>query len=118
VTNLAVNIAVIILFAAKPVGGSIQCQEGETMDVEWFAFEDLPSPLSLGHQRRIKDAIEGRSGTVVLQEINLPAMPAGRTRKELSERYMRSGLSRREFYLQIVAGAEIKETVEVGMSDL
>src|SRR5512147_114964 len=47
----------MVLFAAKPIGGARKCQEGETIAVEWFAFDALPSPLSLGHQRRIEDAI-------------------------------------------------------------
>jgi hypothetical protein len=108
----------MILFAAKPVGGEIKCQEGETIAVEWFAFDELPSPLSLGHKRRIRDAIEGVSGAVVLQEIKLPAMPENSTRKELFERYIQSGLSRQAFYLQMVDHAEMKETIEIGMSDL
>ena len=104
----------MILFAAKPVSGEIKCQEGETIAVEWFAFDRLPSPLSLGHKRRIQDAIEGTSGVAVVQEINLPNMPEIFSRKELIARYMKSGLSREEFYLQMVDGAEIKEVVEVG----
>ena len=108
----------MILFAAKPVGGEIKCQEGETIAVEWFAFDELPNPLSLGHKRRIQDAIEGVTGTVVLQEIKLPAMPEQMTRKELMERFSDSGLSRQEFYLQIVANAKLKERVEIGMSEL
>ncbi len=108
----------IVLFAARPMGGEIKCQEGETIAVEWFAFDEIPGPLSLGHKRRIKDAIEGVSGAVVLQEINLPAMPDKITRKELYELRDRSGLSRQEFYLQMVENAEIKETDEFGMSDL
>src|SRR5215208_6628654 len=62
----------MVLFAAKPVGGEIKCQEGETIAVEWFAFDELPGPLSLGHKRRIQDAIHGVSGAVVLQEFKLP----------------------------------------------
>jgi ADP-ribose pyrophosphatase YjhB (NUDIX family) len=108
----------MVLFAAKPVGGEIKCQKGETIAVEWFAFDDLPGPLSLGHKRRIKDAVEGVSGAVVLQEFKLPAMPEKFTWKELQECYIKSGLSRQEFYLQLVDNAEMNETVEVGMSDL
>jgi 8-oxo-dGTP pyrophosphatase MutT (NUDIX family) len=104
----------MILFAAKPIGGEIKCQEGETIAVEWFAFDELPSPLSLGHKRRIQDAIHGVSGAVVLQEFKLPSMPEKITREELMERYIKSGLSRQEFYLQMVDGAELNETVEVG----
>lgn len=104
----------MILFAAKPVGGEIKCQEGETIAVEWFAFDEIQSPLSMGHKRRIKDAIEGLSGAVVLQEIKLPNMPVEMKRKELYELRDRSGLSRQEFYIQMVDGAEIRETLEVG----
>jgi ADP-ribose pyrophosphatase YjhB (NUDIX family) len=104
----------IVLFAAKPVGGELKCQEGETVAVDWFAFDDLPGPLSMGHKRRIKDAIEGGTGIVVLQEVDAPNMPTRLTRKELYERQDQSGLSRQEFYLQMVNGTELREIVEVG----
>jgi ADP-ribose pyrophosphatase YjhB (NUDIX family) len=104
----------MVLFAAKPVGGEIRCQEGETIAVEWFAFDELPRPLSLGHARRIKDAMEGATGIVVLQEIQATHMSNRITREELYERRDASGLSRQAFYLQMVEGAEWKEIVEVG----
>ena len=104
----------MILFAAKPVGGAIQCQEGETIAVEWFAFDEIPGPLSIGHKRRIQDAIAGISGAVVLQEIKLPNLPNKIGRKEMYELRDRSGLSRPAFYLQMIDGAEIKEVIEVG----
>ena len=103
----------MVLFAAKPVGGEITCQEGETIAVEWFAFDELPSPLSLGHKRRIQDVREGASGVVVLQEIHAPNMPGEITRKELYERRDRSGLPRQEFYLHMIDSADLKEIVEV-----
>ena len=108
----------MVLFAAKPVGGEIKCQEGETIAVEWFAFDELPEPLSLGHRRRIRDAIEGASGVVVLQEIHLPNVPDPLTRNELYELRDRSGLPRQEFYLQMMEDMELKETFEVGMGEL
>ena len=108
----------MVLFTAKPVGGEIKCQEGETIAVEWFAFDELPDPLSLGHRRRIQDAIEGASGVVVLQEIKLPKIPDPLTRTELYELRDRSGLPRQEFYLQMMENMEIREALEVGMSDL
>jgi 8-oxo-dGTP pyrophosphatase MutT (NUDIX family) len=108
----------MVLFAAKPVGGEIKCQQGETIAVEWFAFDHLPNPLSMGHKRRIQDAIAGINGTVVLQEIKLPDMPDKIGRKELYELRDQSGLSRQTFYLQMVENAEVKETIEVGMRDV
>mgnify|MGYP001149372132 FL=1 len=106
----------MVLFAAKPIGGRIKCQEGETIAVEWFAFDDIPGPLSLGHKRRIQDAIDGASGVVVLQEFKLPAMQEKITRKELYDLRDKSGLSRQEFYLQMIEKAESREIVEVGGS--
>ena len=108
----------MVLFAARPVGGEIKCQEGETIAVEWFAFDQLPAPLSLGHERRIQDAIEGASSVVVLQEIKLPNVPDPLTRSELYELRDNSGLPRQKFYLRMVDNMEMKETLEVGMSDL
>ncbi len=102
-----------IVFTAKPVGGEIKCQEGETIAVEWFAFDELPSPLSAGHKRRIEDAISGVSGVAVLQEFKLPEMPDGITRKELVTLRDNSGLSRQDFYLHMFDKAELIETTEV-----
>ena len=106
----------MVLFAAKPIGGEIKCQEGENIAVEWFGFDEIPSPLSLGHQRRIKDAIEGVNGVAVLQEFKLPSMPEKISQKELLELLVKSGLSRQEFYLQMVEGIEAREIVEVGQA--
>jgi ADP-ribose pyrophosphatase YjhB (NUDIX family) len=102
-----------ILFTARPVGGEIKCQEGETIAVEWFAFDEIPSPLSAGHKRRIEDAISGVSGVTVLQEYKLPEMPKGLTRNELIELRDNSGLSRQDFYQRLFEQAELKETTEV-----
>ena len=107
----------MVLFAAKPIGGEIKCQEGETIAVEWFPFDKIPTSLSLGHKRRIQDAISGVSGVVVLQEIKIPTLPNKITRKELLELYNQSRLSRQEFYLQMVGKAELKEILEIGMRD-
>jgi ADP-ribose pyrophosphatase YjhB (NUDIX family) len=103
----------MILFAARPVGGEIKCQPGETIAVKWFAFDEIPSPLSVGHKRRIEDAVSGVTGVTVLQEFRLPVMPQKLSREELIRRRDASGLSRQEFYLQMFGEAELKETVEV-----
>jgi len=102
-----------VLFVAKPIGGEIKCQEGETIAVEWFAFDQIPSPLSAGHKKRIEDAIAGISGTAVLQEISVPTHPEKITRKELIELRDKSGLSRQEFYLKMIEQAELKERIEL-----
>jgi ADP-ribose pyrophosphatase YjhB (NUDIX family) len=102
-----------VLFVARPIGGEIKCQEGETIAVEWFPFDQIPGPLCAGHKKRIEDAIAGISGTAVLQEITVPTLPEKLTRKELIELRDRSGLSRQEFYLQLAERMILKEEVEV-----
>ncbi|MBE0671451.1 MAG: NUDIX domain-containing protein [Anaerolineales bacterium] len=102
-----------ILFTAKWIGGEIRCQEGETIAVEWFAFDEIPVPLSAGHKRRIEDSISGVRGAVVVQEFKMPEMPEGLSRKELMELRDNSGLSRQDFYLRMFEHAELTETTEV-----
>lgn len=101
-SNLGVNVAVI--------------QDGKillTRRDEWFPFDAIPSPLSIGHERRIRDAVEGACEVAVLQEIKSPEMRGELTRDELYERRDRSGLSRQGFYLRMIEGVEVEETVEV-----
>jgi hypothetical protein len=49
-------------------------------------------------------------------EIRSPSMPNKITRKELFEMLDQSGLSRHEFYLQMLEKAEIYEVMEVGIN--
>ncbi len=103
-----------VLFAARPLGGALKLQEGETISVEWFPFDEIPGPLSVGQGRRIQDAIAGAEGLVIRQEILAPRLPDQITKEELYALRDRSGLRRQNFYLQMFADAEIKEVVELG----
>ena len=104
----------IILFAARQNGGEVKCQPGETIEVEWFPFDKIPSPISIGHKRRIEDVINDVGGGVcVTQELTLPNFPKV-SRKELYTLRDQSGLSRQDFYLQLIDGAIVKEDIEVG----
>ena len=102
------------LFAARPVGGAPRLQSGETIAVEWYPFDKIPTPVSVGQARRIRDAIEGAIGLVVLQEIRSPSLPDQITKEELYALRDRSGIPRQAFYLQMFGDAEIREIVEVG----
>lgn len=101
------------LFAARPVGGERRLQRGETIAVEWFSFDEIPTPLSVGQARRIQDAIDGAAGLVVLQEIHSPQLPDQITKEELYALRDRSGLPRQEYYLRMFENAEMNEVVEV-----
>jgi ADP-ribose pyrophosphatase YjhB (NUDIX family) len=102
-----------VLYAAKPIGGELQTQPHETIEVAYFPFDQLPKDLLFGHKRRIHDAIHDHSGMSVRQEIRIGDVKTY-TRQELYEQRDRSGLSRQEFYLNRFEDAEINEAVEVG----
>ena len=102
-----------VLYAAKPVGGVLKTQEHETIEVAYFPFDQLPDEMLFGHRRRIQDAIHNQSGVSVRQEVEV-SDPRNYTRREIYEARDRSGLARRQFYLQRFENAKIREVVEVG----
>ena len=102
-----------ILFVARPIGGRLKTQPGETIEVAYFPFDGLPQELLFGHRKRIADAINNASGVVMRQELNIPN-EGGLSREELYALRDRSGLSRQEFYLQMIDQAKTREIVEVG----
>lgn len=102
-----------VLYAARPVGGGLRTQPGETIEVKYFPFDQLPGELLFGHKKRIHDAIHDRSGISVRQQVKT-ADERIRTRRELYDERDRSGLTRLQFYLQRFKNAEINEIVEVG----
>jgi len=109
----------VVLFVGKQIGGEIKCQEGETIAVKWFPFDQIPSPLSLGHDRRISDAISGVGGGVtVTQEFYLTNQKRKIGRNKLYKLRDKSGLWRQKFYLRLVERLELKEKVEVEGNDL
>ena len=103
----------MVLFAARSVGGRLRRQEGETIAVDWFSPDDLPSPLGPGHRRRILDALAGKRGLAVSQHIRIPGMPGKWTRKDYIAVRDASGLQRQEFFKQLISGMELSEIVEI-----
>jgi len=105
----------IVVFAARPVGGVFQMQEGEVIDVRYFDPHTLPEPVFGWHRQRILDALNGVGGSAAWsQDVVWPFEP-GISREALYELRDRSGLSRQEFYLRYLgqAGAG-SEKSEVG----
>jgi ADP-ribose pyrophosphatase YjhB (NUDIX family) len=102
-----------ILFAARPVGGELKLQQGETIEIKYFPFTEIPDDLLFEHKRRIQDAIHEVSGIAVRQELSLP-MESRLTRQELYTLRDQSGMTRKQFYLDRIKQSEINEIVEVG----
>jgi ADP-ribose pyrophosphatase YjhB (NUDIX family) len=101
-----------VLYEAKPIGGQLRLQPGETIEVRYFAPNEIPNEIAFAHKKRIADAFNGKSGMSVKQEIKT----IGRVIANRNELYAvrdQSGLSRQQFYLQRIEGSETKETIEI-----
>ncbi len=104
-----------VLYEAKPIGGELRSHPGETIDVRYFAFHEIPNEMAFAHKQRIADAMTGVQGVSVRQQIKFAGRPAY-SRKELLELMKTSDVSPAEFYMQRMKEAEIIEVVEVGHS--
>ena len=102
-----------VLFAAQPIGGELKLQPGETVEVKYFPFDEIPEDVLFGHRKRIEDAVRDVNGVAVKQELKMfeEVKP---TRNELYAQRDRSGQPRQQFYLERIARAQINETLEVG----
>jgi len=102
-----------VVYEARPIGGEIRLQPGETIEVKYFALDELPREMAFAHRRRIEDAFSGKSGMSVRQEIKTAGeIAAGRG--ELYALRDRSGLSRQQFYIERIEGGPTREIVQLG----
>jgi ADP-ribose pyrophosphatase YjhB (NUDIX family) len=101
-----------VLYEAKLIRGELKLQPGETIDVRYFAPDEIPAEIAFAHKRRIADAFNGKSGMSVKQEIKTIGQIVA-DRNELYAVRDQSGLSRQQFYLQRIEGSEIEETIEI-----
>ncbi len=101
-----------VVFRGTQTGGELRTQKGETIEVAYFPFDQLPDEILLGHESRILDAVHNRHDIVVKQE-EKNSSAKRISRSELYQLRDRSGLSRREFYLQVVRDVEIDDRIEV-----
>jgi 8-oxo-dGTP diphosphatase len=60
------------LFAARPIGGSLQTVTDETVDARYFHPQALPDTLFWWHRQRIDDALGNAIGIVRLQDVVWP----------------------------------------------
>jgi ADP-ribose pyrophosphatase YjhB (NUDIX family) len=106
-----------VLFSAKLIGGNIRPQTGETIDVHFYPFDEIPENLSFGHRKRIEDAKRGIGGsTVVTQEMVLP--DDGKIKREdIIQARNLTREARLEFFQRTMGQAQIKQKTEVGESE-
>ena len=57
---------VVVTFVCRPVGGSLRISD-ETTDVGYFYPDQWPGQLLPGHDIRIRDALDGKDGKIVVR---------------------------------------------------
>ena len=108
----------IVSFLAEPVGGEINPDPNEVIQIGYFAEQDIPKDLLTWKRQRITDAFRGVGGVAWSQEIKSP-FPAETTRADLYRLRDESGLSRRDFYFETLGKAgNTREFLELGQKDM
>ncbi len=101
----------ILLFAARPVGGTLMTTTPETLDARFFHRDDLPSDIIPWQLPRINDVFDGVCGRVSTQIIRWPQ--EGITRKALYAMRDESGLTRRDFFQQYVGYDPAQDRINI-----
>jgi ADP-ribose pyrophosphatase YjhB (NUDIX family) len=57
------------LFAADVLDGTLLTSTSETVEAGYFEDRDLPEPLFRWHYARVRDALDGRTGIVRVQDV-------------------------------------------------
>jgi ADP-ribose pyrophosphatase YjhB (NUDIX family) len=89
-----------VLFAARPIGGALRLCPGETVDVQYFAFDRLPVDLMPSHQQKVRDAAQGIGGSAAWRQDLLSPLPPEMDRQALYAARDQSGLSRSDYFWQ------------------
>lgn len=114
----AVGDAHALVFAAEPIGGALQPQPREVVDIGWFRADALPIPLVAWHLQPILAALQGAGeGLAWAVHISLPQTMQLKSRQALYALRDQSSLSRQTFYSQLMDSATIDEELEVGCFD-
>ena len=103
-----------VLFTAIPTGGTLKTQPGETIDVRFFACDEIPEDLSFGHQKRIEDAMAGIGGSVAVVQEMISPLDQKISQNDIIEIRKQSRQSRLQFYRQAIQRAAIRIETEVG----
>jgi ADP-ribose pyrophosphatase YjhB (NUDIX family) len=85
------------LFVGEIIGGEMEPQIEEVIDIGFFALDNLPSPIFWWHLPQIEDAVCGIGGGTAGRSTLIPAEKT-ESRKELYALRDRSGMTRSEFY--------------------
>lgn len=96
----------LLTFAGHPIGGNLDPDPKEVVDIGYFERDALPSPMLFGHDQQIEDAWQGCVGTAYRYQVRIS--PECRVpRNDLYALRDHSSLSRQAFYLQMVQPTRI-----------
>lgn len=84
------------LFAATPVGGRLQVQPDEVLEIGYFEPDALPGDMFWWHQYQVQDAMSGVTGAVWRLEV-VPAQQVD-SRQALYDLQAEMGLAPAAFY--------------------
>jgi len=84
-------------FAGRAVGGNLQSQVDEVVDICYFAPDALPEDMFWWHRRPISDYFAGVGGSAAWRQ-EIAVQPGASTRAELYALRDQSGLSPAQFY--------------------
>ena len=104
----------IASFIGCPVGGELNADPSEVIEIGYFAPDEIPSDLLWWHKQRIDDAFSGIGGSIVCSQIVDYPFEKDITRAEMYRRRDASGLSRRNYYFQTLGNlSAAQEILEV-----
>jgi hypothetical protein len=89
-----------IVFAAKPVGGTITPQPSEVLEIGYFSRDAFPEPLAWWYRQPIHDAMNGVGGSATWKQRSPWPFDEPMSKAALMLRYEASELSRQEFFLR------------------
>ena len=108
----------IVSFLADPVGGEIDPDPHEVIEIGYFGPDEIPEDLLAWNRQRIADAFSDVGGGVAWSQESDAPFPEGTTRADLYRLRDESGLSRREFYFETLGKAKnAREILEVGSEE-
>jgi ADP-ribose pyrophosphatase YjhB (NUDIX family) len=104
------------LFAAIPVGGMLQPQIEEVLDLRYFDADKLPHDMFWWHRSQVHDACNG-VGCGIARRTHLPdPQHPVNSRQELYTLRDLSGMSRTAFYHHFFEQGELRDVIEVQAS--
>jgi 8-oxo-dGTP pyrophosphatase MutT (NUDIX family) len=107
--NWGVAGRISFVFAANPIGGVLHPDPHEVINLGYFAFEQLPTPLFLHHERMLEAVAQGSVGQLW---VSMHAMPRQFPDRAALYRWRdESGLPRAEAFAQIADQFETSDLV-------